>query len=407
MERKQVIRYFSLLQALYFASTGLWGYVNIYLRELGFSGQQLGAVTAVGTCASMLMLPVMGLLSDKIRSPKRVFTWAMWLMMPLVLLFPVLGVTYGAQFGPFAVLFAMKIICLKVAGSSLESWNGMQMENLGVSYGVVRRFGSLGFVCVCLLASALVGPVLPSWSCCVIMPLLGVPLLIMLGKKGMEATPAKEKDQKKFSGREILGLVFRNYYFVVFLLLHLGFCAFQGTVNLCLSYLMDYAGAEQSSLGIVSSVRAGVEIVAMFWLSNAKRQPPHWVLLGIACLLVAVEHLIYPWMTSFGLMVAASLLSGIGGGIYFGISANFVLRVVDHRAASTAMAVLGVVNAAAGIVGTAWGGGIIDGYGVTTLTTAVGLLIGALTLIFLVACGLGRCIWKKPYHSEKTDISVL
>lgn len=400
MERKQAIRYFSVLQALYFAATGLWSYVNIYLRELGFSGQQVGTVTAVGTFAAMVLLPVMGMVSDRLRSPKRVFTWAMWLMLPLFLLYPLLGRTYGAQLAPFAALSAVLIVCIQVANSSLDSWNGMEMEHLGVSYGVIRRFGSLGFVCICLMASALVGPVLPAWSCCIIMPLVGVPLLLLLGKKGTERAPVKEKEEKAFSGREILWLIFRNYYFVVFLLLHLAFCAFQGTVNLCLSYLMDYAGAEQSSLGIVSSVRAGAEIVAMFWLSNVKRKPPHWVLLGIACLLVAAEHLIYPWMTSFPLMVAASLLSGVGGGLYFGISANYVLQVVDHRAASTAMSVLGVVKAAAGILGTALGGGIIDGYGVTTLTTAVGLLITVLTAAFLAGCILGRRVWKIPYHSQ-------
>lgn len=400
MERKQAIRYFAVLQALYFAATGLWSYINIYLRELGFSGRQVGTVTAVGTFAAMLLLPVMGMLSDKLRSPKRVFTWAMWLMLPLFLLYPLLGSAFGARLLPFVVLSAVLIVCIQVANSSLDSWNGMEMEKLGASYGVVRRFGSLGFVCICLIASAVVGPVLPSWSCCVIMPLVGVPLLWMLGKKGTESAPAAKAAGKKFSAAKTLTLVFKNYYFAVFLLLHLAFSAFQGTVQLCLSYLMDYAGAERSSLGIVSSVRAGAEIVAMFWLSSAKRKPPHWVVLGIACLLVAVEHLIYPWMTSFPLMVAASLLSGVGGGLYFGISANFVLQVVDHRAASTAMSVLGVVKAAAGILGTALGGGIIDSYGVTTLTTAVGLLISMLTLIFLAGCILGRRVWKLPYHCE-------
>lgn len=400
MERKQAIRYFSVLQALYFAATGLWGYVNIYLRSLGFSGRQVGTVTAVGTFAAMVALPVMGMLGDKLRSPKRIFTWAMWVMLPLFLVYPLLGFAYGTKLLPFVVLSAVLIVCIQVANSSLDSWNGMEMERLGASYGVIRRFGSLGFVCICLAASALVGPVLPSWSCCIIMPIVGVPLLVLLRKKGTESAPVTGKTQEKISGREILTLVFQNYYFVVFLLLHLAFCAFQGTVNLCLSYLMDYAGAAQSSLGIVSSVRAAVEIVAMFWLSSAKRKPPHWVILGVACLLVAIEHLIYPWMTSFPLMVAASALSGIGGGLYFGISANYVLQIVDHRAASTAMSVLGVVKAAAGILGTALGGGIIDSCGVTTLTTAVGLLIGVLTAVFLAGCLLGQRVWKLPYKTN-------
>lgn len=400
MERKQTIRYFSLLQALYFAATGLWGYLNIYLRELGFSGQQVGMVSAVGTFAAMVLLPLTGMLGDKLRSPKRVFTWASTIMFPLFLVVPVLGYAFGGKLIPFVLLASVLLVCNQVASSSLESWNGMEMERIGASYGEIRRYGSLGFVVICLIASALVGPVLPSWSCCVIMPLVGLPMLLMLRKPGTETAVVKEKAARSLSGKEIIKAVFCNYYFVIFLLLHLGFCAFQGTVNLCLSYLMDYAGAQQSAMGIVSGFRAAIEIGAMFWISSSKKKPPHWVILGVACILVAVEHLIYPWMTSFPLMTAVSLLTGIGGGLYFGISANFVLQIVDNRAASTAMAVLGVVKAAAGIIGTAWGGGIIDQYGVTALTTAVGLLVAVLTAVFLGGCFLGRCVWKKPYHSE-------
>lgn len=407
MERKQAIRYFAIVQALYFASTGPWSYLNIYLRELGFSGSQIGTVSAVGTFVAMVLLPVTGMLGDKLRSPKRVFICAVGIMIPVFLIYPVIGSISRGVLLPFLLLSTVLLTGSQVAGASLDSWNGMEMESRGISYGVIRRFGSLGFVIVSLGASILVGPVLPSWTCCLIMPLMGVPLLLMMRRSGAEIPVPQNEKEEKFSGREILRLVFCNYYFLVFLLLHLGFSAFQGTVTLCLSYLMDYAGAAQSSLGIVSSVRAGVEIVAMFWLSSAKRKPPYWVILSIACLLMAVEHLIYPWMTNLPMMVAVSALTGFGGGLYFGISANFVLQIVDRRAASTAMAVLGVVKAAAAIAGTALGGSVIDRYGVTTFTTGVGLLILAMAAIFIVACFLGRVLWKKPFHNEKTETLLL
>ena len=85
----------------------------------------------------------------------------------------------------------------------------------------------------------------------------------------------------------------------------------------------------------------------------------------------------------------------------------FVLQIVDRRAASTAMAVLGVVKAAAAIAGTALGGSVIDAYGVTALTTGVGLLILVLATIFTAACFLGRVLWKKPFHSEKSETLLL
>ena len=209
------------------------------------------------------------------------------------------------------------------------------------------------------------------------------------------------KKEQTLSGKALLKLVLKNYYFVSYLLLILAFCCFIGIVNLCLSYLMDYAGADRSSLGVISGVRAFAEVLVMFWIGRSKKLPPYWVLLAGGTLLVAVEHLIYPWMTSFGLMVAASLLSGIGGGLYYGINASYVLQIVDHRAVSTAMSLLGVVKAGIAIVGAAVGGTVIDRWGVTTLTTAVGIVMLVLTGLFAATCILGRYVWKKPYANEE------
>ena len=219
MEKKQAIRYFALVQALYYASTGLWNYLNIYLREIGFTPRQLGNVSAVGIVAAMIVLPLMGILADKIRSPKKLFTWFLGLMLPLLLLYPAMDLAGVRWLLPYMVLTVAMVVCTRVPAAFLESWNGMEMERLGVSYGVIRRFGSLGFVIICLAASAVVG----------------LPLLWLVRKPGVETAAAQVPKKEKFSGKEVLALVFGNYYFLIFLLLHLGFCAFQGTVNLCLS----------------------------------------------------------------------------------------------------------------------------------------------------------------------------
>lgn len=69
MERKKVIRYFSSLQFLLYASTSLWGYCIIYFRSLGFSSSEIGFMNAAGTGLSMVLLPLVGILGDRLRSP--------------------------------------------------------------------------------------------------------------------------------------------------------------------------------------------------------------------------------------------------------------------------------------------------------------------------------------------------
>jgi MFS family permease len=106
-------------------------------------------------------------------------------------------------------------------------------------------------------------------------------------------------------------------------------------------------------------------------------------------------------MNSLGDMLAVTLLSGVAGGFYYGIGANYVFKIVDHRAASTAMSGLGVVKALIGIAGNGIGGIIIDKFGVITLTTSVGIIAVVMTVLFLISCILGRFVWKIPYVSEK------
>ena len=66
---------------------------------------------------------------------------------------------------------------------------------------------------------------------------------------------------------------------------------------------------------------------------------------------------------------------------------------------------LGVVKAGVAIVGAAVGGNVIDKWGVTTLTSGVGIVMLVLTVLFIGTCILGRCIWKKPYVSEMEELA--
>ena len=121
MEKKQAIRYFALVQALYYASTGLWNYLNIYLREIGFTPRQLGNVSAVGILAAMIVLPLMGILADKIRSPKKLFTWFLAMMLPLLLLYPAMDLAGVTWLMPYMVLTVAMVICTRVPAAFLES----------------------------------------------------------------------------------------------------------------------------------------------------------------------------------------------------------------------------------------------------------------------------------------------
>lgn len=401
MEKKRIIRYFALVHFLTTTSMSLWTYSTNYFRELGYTAQQIGVLNAVGTFLSMIALPFIGLLSDKIGSSRKVYVTAVAVAIPLYLLIPALGQTMIVSFLPMIAICGICAVARQTTNSMMDSWAGGEMARLDVSFGSIRRFGSFGFVLMSVLGSLLIGPVLPTWSFAVISPVLALPLLwVISGKRGEAYTRGTPKE--KASGTvALLKFVFGNYYFVSYLLFVIAFDAFLAILNMHMSYLMDYVGAQRSDIGYVGAVRATTEIVVFIIIGKAKKLPPLWVLLCISGVLLASEHLLYPSLTGLTGVLLVTLLSGVAGGFYYGLGANYVFKVVDRRAAGTAMAVLGVVRSLIGVFGTGFGGDIIERFGVLTLTTAVGWLIMTLTVLFMITCVIGRLILKKPYVTEQ------
>ena len=66
--------------------------------------------------------------------------------------------------------------------------------------------------------------------------------------------------------------------------------------------------------------------------------------------------------------------------------------------------VLGLTKSLVAMLGSGVGGQIIEKYGVLTLTTGVGCISLVLTLLFGLACLLGRFVLKIPYVSEKQTV---
>lgn len=400
-DRKRTIRYFAFIYFLYIACNSFWGYSIIYFRELGFNSSQIGYMNAAGNCIAMLALPFMGLISDKLRSPRLLVAIVAVISLPLHLLFPTVGFTLGAVFIPTLILCVLSTLGRQTSNSMMDSWIGGEMDRIGASFGTIRRFGSGSYVIISIFCSLMLGSVLPYWTCFVFISVLSIPVILLTcGKKGKEMTKATPKG-KAAGALSVLKYVFGNYYFLGYLFMVMAFDAFLGIINLDMSYLMDYIGTTQANVGYVGATRACTEIVIMILIARQKKLPPLWILLSISGALIAAEHLLYPCVTGLWGMIGVTLCSGVAGGFFYGIGANYVFKIVDHRASSTAMAVLGVVKSLIGIVSNALGGDIIADYGVITLTNGVGIAAAALTAVFFISCLLGRFVWKIPYVSEK------
>ena len=383
MERTKTVRYFCILQFLTYGSVGLWPYALSYFRSLGLGSSEVGLISACGTFLCLFGLPLMGILADRRRAARKLLLLTLIVLIPVQLLIPALGEQAGAVLLLLMPLAAVTFFGERNIITMMDSWSGDAMDRLNLNYGTCRMFGCLSYILVSFSASALLGQILPLWLCFIIMPAISLPMILLAsGKRGAAFDTPRENTAQKEKTSSLLRMVFRNYRYVTYLLLVLGFYAYQAIVDLDLTYLMDHVGAPHSSIGLIGGYRACCELVVMLTLSLCKKLPPLWLLLSCCGLLVAAEHLLYPAVTSLPGLIALSTMTGIGGGIFFGCNASYVYKIVDPRAGSTAMSVQGVCLAAMGILGSMAAGSIIDRFGLTVLTGGVGILMLATTLLF-------------------------
>ena len=131
----------------YFAVLGIFlPYFNLYCYHLGFSGSQIGALSAVRSLVMVASSIVWGLLADRFNLRRRIYIWCSaasamtWLLFLtttdfwLMLFFTVIYVCFYAPIIAFLEAFTMDE--LKI-----------QKE----SYGQVRAWGSVSFILVVIL----------------------------------------------------------------------------------------------------------------------------------------------------------------------------------------------------------------------------------------------------------------
>lgn len=398
-EKKRVISYFALIHFLICFSGSFWSYCSIYFRDLGFDSRQIGWINAGGSLISVLILPFLGVITDRFSTPKRMLLTAILILIPSRMLIPAIGQTAGGVYIPILVMCVISTAMTQVINSMFDSWGGGEMDRLGLSFGSIRRYGSFGYICGSVIVTAFLGTILPNWTYCFLAAVCMTPLLYIIGGKPGAAYTAPAR--KRASGTAaLLKMVGKNYYFVTYLFVVLAFDAFLGIVNLDMSYLMDYVGAPRSQAAIVGGFRAAVEIAIMVVLGKTKKLPPFWMLLAASSLFVGLEQMLYGFQNSVWGIVAVTLFSGISGGLYYGFGANYVFQIVDHKAAATAMSLLGVIRALVCMIGSGVGGDIIADYGVIILTNTAGLFALVMTVLFVISSILGRFVWKIPYVSE-------
>ena len=387
---------FTVLQFVYWFVMAIGNYQTVYLQSRGYTATTIGLINAVLSAVTIMATPVWGMISDRIRSIRRVFLLTLivgsvlFAFIPAIIGLPVLS-------APLMLVYLSLVYFFRnPANAMMDNWLVRYSNQKGVDYGSIRSFGSLGYaICGVLIAGA-VSSFGTAWTFPVCSAMMA--LVVAMSLRTDDAKPVAPATGAP--AREAFNplTLFKNYYFTTFLAFSLLLYIVINSAAAFLPYLLEEVGVSSIRYGLITAYMATLEIPMLLAARPLRRRAPLFALCiasgfcyAAACLLLGTcAH-------SLGMIVAIETLSGVGSGLLIASAANYIYTLTPENLKATGQSIFVAVTALSGIAGNLIGGAVVDALSAPLLYCIMGVtgLISALFLLGTIVIG-ARLLKQSP-----------
>jgi PPP family 3-phenylpropionic acid transporter len=316
-----------LFYVVYFTAVGISiPFFGPYLRALGLSGLEIGAMMSVAPLLHLGVPLIWGWAADRTRRADALLTLACAgaavFLAPLVRLraVPALLLVYGLH-----QLFAVAILGLA------DSLAVDRARRLGEEYGRTRVFGSLSFIAACVGTGAILqargrgdGDPLVPVSIAIVLAVAALASLGVRGEPGRERPQAHDL-RRLLSDRRFLFLL------VVAPLHWAAASPYHGFFGV----LLRARGLSPTVTSLGFGVGTLAEIAALVFFRNLRRRLPLSTLLALAFGATAVRWLLVALDVPPGLLIASQLLHLLTFGVYWGAAVGWLSECVPPALRAT------------------------------------------------------------------------
>lgn len=352
----------------YFALLGgFMPFWSLYLhQELGLSAAAIGQLMAATLLARLLAPPFWGHLADRSGEPLRYVRLG---CLMLVLVWAALCV--ARDFSSLLLILLAYSFFQNAILAPLETATAYHLGAARERYGLVRRWGSLGFV----LAVTGLGLFFETHTLA-LLPLLLAALALLLFLSVLKLPHARlpRFTRQPFPLRSVLARPAVVGFLGASFLLQLSHAPYYTFYSVHLAE----AGQARSTIGLLWAVAVIAEVLAFTWLHRLPRELPEQALLKAALLLGALRWAVIGlWPQSLPALLAMQLLQGIGFAAAHGACLRLLQRHFGDGQLGRGQAAYGMLWGVASALG-AWGAGSLwgsaGGAGVFVLATLPCLL---------------------------------
>ncbi|MFC4099463.1 MFS transporter [Paenibacillus xanthanilyticus] len=365
-------------------------FLPVYLSSIGLSKTEIGLLIGLGGFVGMVAQPMWGMLSDRLRTVKKV-------LLLLLLLSVIVGTVLfqSQQLLPLYGLVVLMYVFFMPTDPLMESLNVQVAQRQGVAFGSIRMFGALGYAA----ASMIVGYAGEAGGTSSYVYLfvgygaLALLLGFLLPDAPVSAKVTRQGDLKAFlKARKTL------LFFTLILIISIP----HRMNDIFIGLYVEYLGGSTVQVGYSWTVMTAVEVL-FFAISGRLIKPGReMAVITFAAGCYAIRFLLSGLASTPGAVVWLQIMQGVSFVLFYGAAIQFLYRIIPEEWKATGQTLLAVLFfGISGVVGSTAGGWLFDHIG----GEKVYLLMSALAFIgVLFSVAVRRSIEEKPGSETEAKI---
>ncbi|ALX49075.1 MFS transporter [Lentibacillus amyloliquefaciens] len=368
-----------LLFSFHATNTIILSFLPLYLEYKGLNGTEIGWVLAVGPLAAIIAQPFWGYMSDKYKTVKYVLLICISGLLVSSVVFFQMNSLIAILLAGFVFYFFTSPI-----GGLGDSLGQRRADDLNISFGTIRTWGSIGFA----ISSLVIGQILTAAGIeYMIWPYLffGTIALIVTFKLTdvkVESDPVQLGDIKKLLG---------NKPFLLFLFFIMFITMTHRTSDSFIGLYIKQLGGNEGLVGVAWFIGVASEALVFALAGRWFRNYHTLIFIIFAGIVYSVRWFLYAAASDPLHIISLQFLHGITFGVFYLAALDYVTRLIPRLLQSTGhLMFYAVFFGISGIIGSLLGGALIDSYGGGTLYAVLGFSSAIGTLFLTI------------YHTMKT-----
>ncbi len=366
-------------------------FASVYLLEEGYSNSEIGIIMAVANVLAVVLQPLAADLADRSRRFSLVsITQIMAAMMMIFTAF--MFILHGKTVALF-VIYVLLLAWHTVLQPLINSLNfKLQESGVHLNFGMCRSMGSLAYSVLCAFLGTLVENhgvgVLPIASEIVIAMLIVSLFLTAFQYRKVKAENEKtgavvtvtEKDREEIN---LIDFVKRNkLFFVLNIGVFLVFIENQVLNNFMLQIVTN-VGGNSEDMGRIFSLMAFLEIPTLFCFDWIKKKFSCSFLLKVASIGLTLKIGAIFLARSVAMIFAAHFLQLISFALFLPAMVHYIDEIMSKGEAVKGQALYTMMITVSSVVGSLFGGIILDVSGPRMLTLLATVTAAAGTVIII------------------------